>query len=1388
MALMAGLVFYALSLWGQTTIDFDDDAKWTAGSVSLTSYESDHTYVDGVFSATGGPALRNGTATQDGFPGALGTYSWRLRNDAGVDWRITISAGGVSTFSVKVRRWDASPSPDFNLEYSLDGGTVWTLVDVINNTTLDNSSDWKTFNGNINSANSDIIIRFKANGTTERIMVDDFVWSGVSGVNLPPEITNIIQTPSQDITSSTTVSASADVTDSDGTVENVELRWGTSTGVLPNTIQMSLDAGDNYITDMDIPAQSDGTTVYYIIYAEDDDEDSSISLEQSYEVRDARFTTIPYEETFDADLGDCYVNSVLGVTKFWNWNSDGWAQMNGFDSGDIEEDWLVLPGINLDIYEDEVMSFESWKRFGADDANNYLKLLYSTDYNGIGNPTLATWTELSFTQPATEQVWTSSGNIDLSAITGSEVWIAFKYRYEPGNYRWWQIDNINVFEASLPILAVSPEILSGFIYVEGSGPSASQSFEVTGLNMDGSDVTITAPANFEIAEDESGTYGSNITLLAYDGSATNIWVRLATGLAVGEYSGNIEIVGGGAVAKNVALSGNVLTDCPPLTFPFYEDFDYPVSSKLVDYCWTAHSGTGTNSVTVSEGSITYTDYLSSGIGNQVTLTSTGEDVHRQFIAQTSGTVFFSFLANITSATTSGDYFFHVSQSPLGSFRGRIFVKKNETDKLAFGIAHSSTSPNYSTFDYDLNTTYLIVLRYEIIEGASNDVSSIYINPPLNMSIPLSGWISNTDASGTDLTDLGTLALRQGSSSSAPELILDGIRVSDDWADIVGESTAPVLLPDPASLSGFTYIEGEGPSTIQSFTLNGENLSENVVLTKPASYEISTLGGGSFTPEASITLIPVDGSVAADIYVRLQASLTVGTYNEDVLITWEGDNIQVSLSGNVTEAVNEPSNHVTDFAATANSSSSITVSWTDSDAAAYLIKGSTVGFGDIVDPVDGVAEADDGLVKNILAGIESHEFTGLDPDTEHFFKIFPYNGTGATINYKVDAPVPQTSATTLEPPPSPYADVLLRPTQIDISEMTSQSAVLIEIGNYPTDDVRYRLYNGSNQYNCWDGTEYVSSNSYSAGPQVPGSPTTSSKFWILFERGSNNSTVASYRDRLGPDYTSNYQTQALPAATAMVTPYDISLSIPFTGTYDLDVKYVVLGFDAEVDGNLISATSSDLTTGAFILKAEDGTTIRRIEVRTVLDVLIDELVGEWPAVVPENRTVDMVTLGNEDVECYDATNNITVTNTVIGNGASAEFRAGVSINFGDGFIAESGSYVLAVITDVYCSLPENMLASEEVVIPAEIPSMTANDSFFKVYPNPTSNSFTLELNEFDESLKITVEIYGMMGERILQDELFGSQLYHFEMSTMPKGVYILRVLKGDQTEMQKIIRQ
>lgn len=102
--------------------------------------------------------------------------------------------------------------------------------------------------------------------------------------NVAPEITNIVQTPSTGINTSSTVSVSADVTDSDGTVEGVALYWGTTSGSLTNNIDMSLVSGSTYTTDTDIPAQAGGATVYYEVYAIDDELAETTSLEQSYYV------------------------------------------------------------------------------------------------------------------------------------------------------------------------------------------------------------------------------------------------------------------------------------------------------------------------------------------------------------------------------------------------------------------------------------------------------------------------------------------------------------------------------------------------------------------------------------------------------------------------------------------------------------------------------------------------------------------------------------------------------------------------------------------------------------------------------------------------------------------------------------------------------------------------------------------------------------------------------------------------------------------------------------------------------------------------------------------------------------------------------------------------
>ncbi|MDD4309967.1 MAG: endonuclease, partial [Candidatus Cloacimonetes bacterium] len=254
----------------------------------------------------------------------------------------------------------------------------------------------------------------------------------------------------------------------------------------------------------------------------------------------------------------------------------------------------------------------------------------------------------------------------------------------------------------------------------------------------------------------------------------------------------------------------------------------------------------------------------------------------------------------------------------------------------------------------------------------------------------------------------------------------------------------------------------------------------------------------------------------------------------------------------------------------------------------------------------------GYEANLVTGT-TLDITGLSSATTYYYRVRSFLNQGASASSNVII------AATLTPS-TPSASVLLRPTQIDISAVDSESAVLVMVQSYPSDDAKYRLYNGGNNYNSWNPatSTYISSSSYSDGPSVPGTPSTSSTWWIPFQRGNNATTVASYRDRLGAAYSANYQTAVLPVATAITDAVPITMGQVSFNTWDTyTAKYVALAFDATAEGTLVSATSTALETGDFTLKVESGTTISRIEIRDLNNNLIEAVTGTWPqALNPE----------------------------------------------------------------------------------------------------------------------------------------------------------------------------
>ena len=100
--------------------------------------------------------------------------------------------------------------------------------------------------------------------------------------------------------------------------------------------------------------------------------------------------------------------------------------------------------------------------------------------------------------------------------------------------------------------------MTGFDYT-GVGPSASQSFLVSGSNLTNNLVVSTASTDFELSADNFATAGvSSITLTTPTVASTTLYVRLKANLLGGSKSATVTIASTGAnTLPNISLSGSV---------------------------------------------------------------------------------------------------------------------------------------------------------------------------------------------------------------------------------------------------------------------------------------------------------------------------------------------------------------------------------------------------------------------------------------------------------------------------------------------------------------------------------------------------------------------------------------------------------------------------------------------------------------------------------------------------------------------------------------------------------------------------------------------------------------------------------------------------------------
>ena len=523
----------------QTTIGFEIGDNWNTTSNSYGNY----VYTDGDFTASGISIIKESSGTWDNFPKTIDNTSVRLRNNSTSSLTMIISTGGVSDFSFKVRRWDGSPATNFIVETTIDNGVNWNSAGIINET-LTVDSDWKTFNGNIDSANSNVGVRIASQGTTERIMVDNFTWNGFStSCGLSFGAASISCQGNTIGDNNDLVTVSIPYTGSDAGITSVTTTSGGTVG------------GDDPSTTADgtivITGLSEGSAWDVILNGGDCDGTSNsgtIGADICDPIPNTCFDLSGGTESFE--LVTVGTNSEGDA---WT-NSSGSYAMNGYCSGCanvVSDTWLIFGPLNTTQTSDLALVFDATEQFSQTD----LIVAYTTQYDGC--PGSTQWTTASTLTDS------EAAEVDLSAAQGSAVYIGIQY-YEDGTggSSGWTLTNVSLNSfGNCPVLGTVTPSDCAVCDMSLDAAEYTCSTNTAGDNNDA--VTITIPYTgsestlVSITTSTTGTVGGDDPTTVADGSIT------ITGLSEGD-AWDITLNGGDC--DGTTISGTVpAAACDPVT-------------------------------------------------------------------------------------------------------------------------------------------------------------------------------------------------------------------------------------------------------------------------------------------------------------------------------------------------------------------------------------------------------------------------------------------------------------------------------------------------------------------------------------------------------------------------------------------------------------------------------------------------------------------------------------------------------------------------------------------------------------------------------------------------------------------------------------------------------
>ena len=499
-----------------------------------------------------------------------------------------------------------------------------------------------------------------------------------------------------------------------------------------------------------------------------------------------------------------------------------------------------------------------------------------------------------------------------------------------------------------PQLNVSPTQLSDLRYTYNNGPSAAKTFTVSGSDLD-ADITLTAPAQFELSLSPANGYFDSDALSPVNGTVTEttVYVRMKAGLAVGDYSGNLTVVSGD-LSQSVALSGTVSEQPVVATPTFSPDGGNFISAQTVSISCETENATihyTTDGSEPTESSTVYSQPFTVSVTTTVKAIAVAPTYANSTVGEATYTI--NTPITIAQARALAANAYACVEGIVTFIDGRNVYIQDGTAGIDLYLNNNTVPSALAVGDnvraYGRKTTFNGLVELTGINGSNENAFLILSSGnTLPLAVKTIAEI-NQDYSGNNLLQATRVKIENAiigaiNPSSTTVITQDGNSLNvyqiptvegmlqGDWVTLTGiigcynapqlrvanandiqYTHRPTLTANPTSLSGFTYdYEQGGPSEVNTFLIGGDYLTDNVAVYPSESFEVSTLV--NFRPEnPAMIFIPNSGHFYdITIYVRMKAGLEAGTYNEQVYAVSENaDTLFISVSGTVTGGTTPP---------------------------------------------------------------------------------------------------------------------------------------------------------------------------------------------------------------------------------------------------------------------------------------------------------------------------------------------------------------------------------------------------------------------------------------------------------------------------------------------------